>query len=697
MPLQIKRMRVTNFRSVADSGWIDIDHVTAFIGVNESGKTNLLLPLWKFNPARDGELHPNSDYPKRIFGDVRANPSAYRFITVEFDTGASSEKIAALTGTSGDKVNTVQVSRAYDGRYIVEFPDARVERSVRSEEVKAVLDTLAKDLQGITSLKTEDAQKVVYADRVALSLASVPEGQLNSLALDILIQELGETVPADFPKSSVLTPRVNQAVEQLEGLRERISRQELGERDDVREVVLKQLPKFVYYSNYGNLDSEIYLPHVVENLRRTDLGSKEEAKARTLRVLFKFVQLEPQEVLDLGKEADASVRGTRPSDEEIAEVAEKKRERSILLQSAGTKLTTKFKDWWKQGDYRFRFEADGNHFRIWVADERRPEEIELESRSTGLQWFLSFYLVFLVESEEEHQNAVLLLDEPGLSLHPLAQRDLSEFFDNLAKTNQIVYTTHSPFLVDADRLDRARKVYVAADGTTKATPDLREGGSDKSKNGASYAVHSALNLTIAESLMVGCKPIIIEGSSDQHYLTAMKILLIHAGKIAPARELVFPPSGGAKTARQIASMLTGRDDDLPIALLDDDKPGRQAAQDLRNSLYVESKEKVLSVRDFTGMEDSEVEDLIPRDVLVDAVDRTYRVNEPENEFANLVEVGPIVPQIQKWAAHQGIELENGWKVPLSRRVKQKLLSQGLGTVDEKRQETWVKLFEAFEK
>ncbi|CDZ31893.1 ATP-dependent OLD family endonuclease [Neorhizobium galegae bv. officinalis] len=697
MPLQIKRMRVTNFRSVADSGWIDIDHVTAFIGVNESGKTNLLLPLWKFNPARDGELHPNSDYPKRIFGDVRANPSAYRFITVEFDTGASSEKIAALTGTSGDKVNTVQVSRAYDGRYIVEFPDARVERSVRSEEVKAVLDTLAKDLQGITSLKTEDGQKVVYADRVALSLASVPEGQLNSLALDILIQELGETVPADFPKSSVLTPRVNQAVEQLEGLRERISRQELGERDDVREVVLKQLPKFVYYSNYGNLDSEIYLPHVVENLRRTDLGSKEEAKARTLRVLFKFVQLEPQEVLDLGKEADASVRGTRPSDEEIAEVAEKKRERSILLQSAGTKLTTKFKDWWKQGDYRFRFEADGNHFRIWVADERRPEEIELESRSTGLQWFLSFYLVFLVESEEEHQNAVLLLDEPGLSLHPLAQRDLSEFFDNLAKTNQIVYTTHSPFLVDADRLDRARKVYVAADGTTKATPDLREGGSDKSKNGASYAVHSALNLTIAESLMVGCKPIIIEGSSDQHYLTAMKILLIHAGKIAPARELVFPPSGGAKTARQIASMLTGRDDDLPIALLDDDKPGRQAAQDLRNSLYVESKEKVLSVRDFTGMEDSEVEDLIPRDVLVDAVDRTYRVNEPENEFANLVEVGPIVPQIQKWAAHQGIELENGWKVPLSRRVKQKLLSQGLGTVDEKRQETWVKLFEAFEK
>jgi predicted ATP-dependent endonuclease of OLD family len=99
----------------------------------------------------------------------------------------------------------------------------------------------------------------------------------------------------------------------------------------------------------------------------------------------------------------------------------------------------------------------------------------LEGRSTGLQWFLSFYLVFLVESEGDHKNAVLLLDEPGLSLHPLAQRNLSVFFENLSITNQIMFTTHSPFLVDADNLDKARKVYVADDGSTKATANLREG------------------------------------------------------------------------------------------------------------------------------------------------------------------------------------------------------------------------------
>ena len=67
-------------------------------------------------------------------------------------------------------------------------------------------------------------------------------------------------------------------------------------------TVLKTLPKFVYYSEFGNLDSEIYLPHVVQNLQRTDLGSKEAAKARTLRVLFRFVGLEPGEILELGQD-----------------------------------------------------------------------------------------------------------------------------------------------------------------------------------------------------------------------------------------------------------------------------------------------------------------------------------------------------------------------------------------------------------
>ena len=319
--------------------------------------------------------------------------------------------------------------------------------------------------------------------------------------------------PQNPAKTSSVFPRLEALASEIDDLHASLSAPDPGEIEAVFNAVIKRVPRFVYYSNYGNLDSEIYLPHVVDNLERDDLGEKEAAKARTLRVLFSFVRLKPNEILELGKdETRVANPQRRPTDAEIAVVAENKRERSILLQSAGATLTSRFKDWWKQGDYRFRFEADGNHFRIWVADDRRPAEVELEGRSTGLQWFLSFYLVFLVESggEGEHENAILLLDEPGLSLHPLAQYDLSKFFDNLAVTNQLIYTTHSPFLVHADRLDRARKVYVDEAGTTKATSDLRKGS--ELQPGAAYAVHSALGLSVADSLMVGCQPVIVEGS-----------------------------------------------------------------------------------------------------------------------------------------------------------------------------------------
>ena len=211
------------------------------------------------------------------------------------------------------------------------------------------------------------------------------------------------------------------------------------------------IPHFVYYSNYGNLDSEIYLPTVISDMNRTDLTGTTAAKVRTLRILFSFINLKPQEILELGKDVVLDDYGnpvSNPSDEQLKDFSAKKDERTVLLDSASAKLTAKFRDWWKQGTYDFLLRADGYSFKIWVSDEKRPARVDLESRSTGLQWFLSFYLTFLVETAETLSNAVLLLDEAGLSLHPLAQKDLVHFFQSLAENNQIIHTTHSPFLFD---------------------------------------------------------------------------------------------------------------------------------------------------------------------------------------------------------------------------------------------------------
>ena len=691
--MQLIGYRVTNFRSVDDSGWINTDLVTSLIGVNESGKTNLQIPLWKLNPAQEGEIHPNSDYPKRIFGTIRERPEDFAFITAKFALQAElANKLAALANVGSDVTAEVTVERYFDGEYVIDF-HLFVKPHVSSETVTAALATAIGEIQAITPLKTEEQGHALALQKLSTLQTSFGKNKEPMVGeLRALIASVKELIPESPPKSSTLYPRVHGLVDELQALLAIETAPVPSAVPGVKEAVLAALPKFVYYSNYGNLDSEIYLPHVVQNLRRTDLGAKEAAKARTLRVLFRFVKLKPTEILALGQDHKDPSR--QPTETEIAAIAEKKRERSILLQSAGTDLTTKFQQWWKQGNYRFRFEADGDHFRIWVSDDRRPEEIELESRSTGLQWFLSFYLVFLVESQGgAHQSAILLLDEPGLSLHPLAQRDLAEFFNGLATTNQIVFTTHSPFLVDADRLDRVRKVYVDEDGTTRASPDLRKSSAKNAQAGAAYAVYSALNLNVSESLLLGCQPVVVEGPSDQHYLTAIKVLLISQRLIAPTRELVFPPGGGTKTLRITASILTGRDDELPFTLLDGDAMGVRMIKELSTNLYSAESQKLLCTDSYVGFAESEVEDLFPPALVADAVDRHLR--SADLPFAEVLKAGPIVPQIELWARSQSVELEHGWKVEVAKRVKQSLLSKGIDAVDSSTVDMWTKMFGDF--
>lgn len=624
--MKLLKFRVTNFRSVTDSGWLDVSDVTALIGENEAGKTNLLLPLWKFNPTAGGEISLLDDMPRSQYAEMRNKPEAHRFIYCEFELDESDIQIINNYGVDAKEGITIIVQRNFAGQYGVEFPDF---------PNLDVINTFSSSFE--TPAETEDEK------------------------------------PSKGP--SLWSRLVN------------------------------QLPHFVYYSNYGNLDDQIYLPHVVENMKREELGQREAAKTRTLKVLFDLVNLSADEMLELARSTGVVERVnqqgqkignvTNKTDVQIQEDDRQLRERLALLQSASSKLTKSFADWWKQGNYRFRLVADGNYFRILVADDRRPDEIELENRSAGLQWFLSFFLVFTYETEDTHEEAIVLLDEPGHSLHPLAQRDLTAFFNNLAKTNQLIFTTHSPFMIDADRLDRVRKVFVSEDGSTEASSDLgvTRGANGLKDKGATYAVHSALNLTVAESLLIGCQPIIVEGPSDQHYLTAIKSILISKKKIAPKYELVFPPSGGAKTAKIIASILSGRDDDLPKVLLDSDVAGKQAIGALRDDLYSEAKNKVIETDEvFADLRGTEIEDLLPTSLMIEVLDRIERRS--AQDFGDVHDSSkPIVPQIKSWAEREGFVLEHGWKVKLALGVKDRLLANANRYVQDDNVERWKKLFE----
>lgn len=693
--MQLLKFRVTEFRSVLDSGWIDVEDITALIGTNESGKTNILLPLWKLNPADDGAINLQDDLPRDKYHEYRnANPKPTFITAVLALDDEERTHLANLTNYNADSFSTVQVSRNFDGEYTWVFPDAKEDPITSVDGLKAVFDQYIQSLsaQGeVAKAETQRRGRVISAINLAKEYLR-SEKDLTDEATDALEElskiEISTQSSSSFTKLEELKQLLKEKIEAL-------SEPSISENSEIKKYLESAMPKYVYYSNYGNLDSQIYLPQVLQNLNRSDLGLKEAAKARTLRTLFKFVNLDPTEITQLGADPQ-----NNPSSEEIERIANKKKEREILLSSASSSFTKAFNEWWKQGNYTFEFQADGNFFRIWVSDKIRPEKIELEARSTGLQWFFSFYLVFLVESEAHHQNAVLLLDEPGVTLHPLAQKNLFEFFESLGEKNQMIYTTHSPFMVDSDHLERVRSVYVDKSGKTVVSANLRAAEQTHGVNQSQsiYPVHAALGLTVSDTLLINCEVILVEGESDQLYLSALKNLLISLGKITPLKDLIFIPTGGVKGIKATSNIIASKADERPFVIVDGDIPGQKTKKELLADFYAADKDKIIDISEYTSITNGEIEDLFPSKRMARIVSKFLpRPEEAEDEFEDVVEEGkPLCNQIEEFAKFQGIPLERGWKVPLASAIKKEIL-RGKGKVIKEEDKEFTKIEELFKR
>ncbi len=625
MLTQLKKFRIQNFRSIIDSGWIETFDNTCLIGTNESGKTNLLIGLWKLNPANNEDIVPLIDYPRKKYVDYAKTNGEEIFVSGYYQLDESSVEI--IKGLF-KKAPAVPIEE-----------EATEENNLDVEEDGQVKKAESKKTELIEIASSEEVSEL------------------------IINRKYNGTYSFGFPKMKEET------------------RIQIKLSKKVQDQILDMIPKFVYYSDYGNLDSEIYLPHVISNFQRIDLGIKEREKVRSLKVLFEFVKLYPEDILRLGQEkfevqttikvhhhnpgqelSRESVE-VKPTEGEIEKQRQQKKEREILLQSASTKLTQEFRTWWKQGDYRFRFQADGNHFRIWVSDEQRPEEVELEGRSKGLQWFFSFFLVFLVESKDTHSNCILLLDEPGLSLHPVAQFDLVKFFNSLADQNQILYTTHSPFLVNPDNLANVKAVFVDGVGSSSVSSDLRK--NSKVADKSIYPVHAAIGLTISDTLLLGCQPVLVEGQSDQIYLQLIKNHLSGIGKYKNAKEMVFIPTGGVRGMSAVINIVSGRENDLPFAIVDSDKPGKEKADKLKKDTYKSERDKIIEMDMILSKKgEFEVEDILPYEELAKVFSKRYRGKQDDFDYVVTADE-PIVQQMEKFALENGYRLELGWKVELA--------------------------------
>lgn len=711
MKAKLTKFRVQNFRSIEDSGWIDAENVTCLVGTNESGKTNLLLALWKLNPANNEPIAPLIDYPRKKYHNYSSTKGEEIFISAQFDFDSLvAEKLSQTTGWHQSLVKEIVVSRKYNGDYEYQYSQNKLS-SFDGKDLLRVFELLLDkfndselqskeektDLDKINSFIESEKSKIVsdknYSQSDIIQIKNSFEQfletnykrkvNINAFFTDNFFKEVKKVIKAFDDNGIKITT-------------------------ECIDIIKDNLPTFVYYSDYGNLDSEIYLPHVIDNFNRTDLGEKERAKARSLKVLFEFVKLSPEQILELGKEAlpirviehttDHYGRKTKTGehieeakDKDIEEESRNKKERGILLQSASTTLTQDFASWWKQGKYIFDFQADGNHFRIWVSDDKRPERIELEGRSKGLQWFFSFFLVFLVESKDSHSNCILLLDEPGISLHPVAQMDLIAFFNSLANENQLIYTTHSPFLVSTNNLSGVHAMYIGDNGESVVSSDLR--ANKKISEKSIYPIHAAIGITVSDTLLIGCQPVLVEGVSDQIYLQQIKKYVLAEGKYKNDKEVVFIPTGGVKGMSPVVKILLGREDNLPYVIMDSDKPGKDKIKQLHNGLYAEEKEKVIPVSEFIGEGEFEIEDLMPLDELARIFAKQYRRVNSEDEFDYLYDKNaPIVNQMEAFAKNNGYTLTEGWKVDLAKEF-QRNFERIVTRCGDDVKERWLKLIE----
>lgn len=169
----------------------------------------------------------------------------------------------------------------------------------------------------------------------------------------------------------------------------------------------------------------------------------------------------------------------------------------------------------------------------------------------------------------------------------------------------------------------------------------------------------------------------------------IKRFLIGNGDLKYSKEIVFIPTGGVKGMSPVSKLVSSRDNELPIVLLDSDKAGEDFQKQLIGGKYVDQKDKVIGVKQFIGEGIFEIEDLIEPGSLIKIIDKKFRA---ENDFEDFYQAGkPIINQIEEWAKQENIVLEKGWKVEVARDLQNKF-DKSFNKVDEKYIQIWRQLF-----
>lgn len=599
--MRLEAFRVQNYKRIADTDWVSCRDLTAFVGKNESGKSALFRGLSKLNPSDNQKYDGLKEFPRQRFTDefdLQDWPVASgRFSLAEEEKN----DLAGICPSLGN-VKKIEVTRHFSGKAKITFEPESSINPIKSNDLKKIIEEIIEKIQDLTAPEgkgdalgqlKQSALKELEQFKTKLPQGNnvVSKGQIDQ-ALEIVTTKSNE----DWQKKlfdPIILP-----------LRE--LNKQCTEYDTIKVAthwVEEHMPKFIYFDTYDTIDSAIYIPSFVQQATNNQCAPR----VRTTQCLFKHVGLDLNKFADMGRH--------QPGKGEDEKIKREIDERAVLASSASNAMTKKFGDWWDQHRHQFRYHFDGDYFRIWVSDEKDPSEVELDQRSAGMQYFFSFFIIFLEEAKGAHANSILLLDEPALHLHGTAQAKAVKFLEKLSKSNQTFYSTHSPFMVDVDHLENVRVVYEGENGTTKVSEDVWPNDSD-----TLFPLQAALGYHLAQSLFISKKQLIVEGLTDLWLIKAFDQALSKKGNTCIRSDVVVIPSAGTSHLLPLASMLIGHDIKI-VALLDGDEPARREGEKLKNKLL--TGHKILFVGDFACNKNAEIEDIFTEKEYLFAVQKAY--------------------------------------------------------------------------
>lgn len=596
--MKLTRARVTDYRSIDDSGWVDIDEVTCLVGKNESGKTTFLSALKRLNhvdvASGDFDL---KDYPRKGYVQYRRIHKKTPAVVVRVEFRLEADEIRQIEAEYGPGIirhPVVVASKDYSNTRMWDM-EVNEEALVRHLVASAGLPTEIEE-------RTESAATIEELRTMLEGLAIRPLG-VGDLLIDIN------------------------------------SRFKTSLKDQIAEKYLENfIPAFVYFDDYSAMKGRISIPDI---RRRSEQGARLDDADRTFMSLISLAG------------ADLEDLDSQTNYEHV----------KAELESASISITDDVFEYWHQNrQLRVDFDlsnANPNdppplnegtilHIRIW--NNRHRVSVPFDERSKGFVWFFSFLAYFSgLELEDENRSMVLLFDEPGLNLHALAQSDFLRFIDErLTPKHQVIYTTHSPFMIDLNRLGSVRTVQDMDDRGTVVSADVMIHDAE-----TVFPLQVAMGYRVAQSLFLAPHCLLVSSPSDQIYLQVLGEAVVARGGQALDPRWVTIPVGGADNLSTYLSLLG--DNYVNLAIMMDVTPKSKARIEEKNG-QIGNNSNPIKMVEVAKMRDADMEDLFEPSFYLELVNQSYSRELPHEMTMKAIS-GPnprIAQRVQKFFEQEGI-------------------------------------------